>query len=134
MRIGRQFSAPPLREGSQRQYPELPTTGPVPDSMAPLLEWITANLDRPLTVEDMAARSGVSPRTLSRHFAGQIGISPGRWLLNQRLASTRALLEETDLPVETIAQRVGLSSAVNLRRRFHNALNTTPAAYRRSFR
>lgn len=134
MRIGRQFSAPPLREGNQRQYPELPTTGPVPDSLSPLLEWITDNLDRPLTVDEMATRSGVSARTLSRHFAEQLGISPGRWLLNRRLASTRALLEETDLPVETIAQRVGLSSAVNLRRRFHSALNTTPAVYRRSFR
>jgi AraC family transcriptional activator FtrA len=33
-----------------------------------------------------------------------------------------------------IAVRVGLSSAVNLRRRFHHALGTTPAAYRRAFR
>ncbi|MFI6453048.1 GlxA family transcriptional regulator [Streptosporangium amethystogenes] len=134
MRIGRQLSAAPHREGCQRQYPELPTTGPVPDSLAPLLDWITANLDRPLTIEDMAARSGLSPRTLSRHFTDQFGVSPGRWLLDRRIASTRALLEETDLPVETIAQRVGLSSAVNLRRRFHKALHTTPAAYRRSFR
>ncbi|GII86586.1 AraC family transcriptional regulator [Sphaerisporangium siamense] len=134
MRIGRQLSAAPHREGCQRQYPELPTTGPVPDSLAPLLDWITANLDRPLTVEDMATRSGLSCRTFSRHFTDQLGISPGRWLLDRRLARARALLEETDLSVETIAQRVGLSSAVNLRRRFHNALNTTPAAYRRSFR
>ncbi|MCW2912420.1 MAG: HTH-type transcriptional regulator glxA [Actinomycetia bacterium] len=134
MRIGRQLSAAPHREGGQRQYPELPTTGPVPDSLAPLLDWITANLERPLTVEDMAARSGLSRRTLSRHFADQLGLSPGRWLLDRRIANTRALLEETDLPVETIARRVGLSSAVNLRRRFHTALNTTPAAYRRSFR
>jgi AraC family transcriptional activator FtrA len=134
MRIGRQLSAAPHREGGQRQYPELPTTGPVPDSLAPLLDWITANLDRPLTVEDMAARSGLSRRTLSRHFADQLGVSPGRWLLDRRITNTRALLEETDLAVETIAQRVGLSSAVNLRRRFHTALNTTPAAYRRSFR
>ncbi|GAA3193381.1 helix-turn-helix domain-containing protein [Actinocorallia longicatena] len=134
MRIGRQFSAPPHREGCQRQYPELPTAGPVPDSLAPLLDWITANLDRPLTIEDMAARTGMSPRTLSRHFVDQLGISPGRWLLDRRIASTRALLEETDLPIETIAKRVGLSSAVNLRRRFHNALDTTPASYRSSFR
>ncbi|GII60357.1 AraC family transcriptional regulator [Sphaerisporangium krabiense] len=134
MRIGRQLAAAPHREGCQRQYPELPTTGPVPDSLAPLLDWITANLDRPLTIEDMAARSGLSCRTFSRHFADQLGISPGRWLLDRRIARARALLEETDLSVETIAQRVGLSSAVNLRRRFHNTLNTTPAAYRRSFR
>jgi AraC family transcriptional regulator, transcriptional activator FtrA len=55
-------------------------------------------------------------------------------LLAQRIARTRVLLEDTDLPVETIATRVGLSSATNLRRRFHTALRTTPSAYRRAFR
>ncbi|MEV0562770.1 helix-turn-helix domain-containing protein [Dactylosporangium sp. NPDC050588] len=134
MRIGRQFAAAPQREGHQRQFPALPTTGPVPDSLAPLLDWIAANLDRPLTLADMATKSGMSARTLNRHFREQLGISPGRWLLDRRIASTRALLEETDLPVETIAERVGLSSAVNLRRRFRSAVNTTPAAYRRAFR
>jgi AraC family transcriptional activator FtrA len=134
MRIGRQFAAAPFREGDQRLYPALPTTGPVPDSIAPLLDWIAAHLDRPLTLETMATRSGVSPRTLSRYFTEQLGISPGRWLLDRRIASTRAFLEETDLPVETIAKRVGLSSAVNLRRRFRDALHTTPGAYRRAFR
>lgn len=134
MRIGRQLAAGPHREGCQRQYPSLPTTGPMPDSLAPLLEWLLARLPDQVTVEDMAAYSGVSPRTLTRQFADQLGVPPARWLLERRLAATRALLEETDLPVETIATRVGLSSAVNLRRRFHTALRTTPAAYRRSFR
>ncbi|WP_202638783.1 GlxA family transcriptional regulator [Bailinhaonella thermotolerans] len=134
MRIGRQLAAGPHREGCQRQYPPLPTAGPMPDSLAPLLEWLLAHLSDPITVEDMAAFSGVSPRTLTRQFAEQLGVPPARWLLERRLAATRALLEDTDLPVETIATRVGLSSAVNLRRRFHAALRTTPAAYRRSFR
>lgn len=134
MRIGRQLAAGPHREGCQRQYPPLPTTGPMPDSLAPLLEWLLSRLPEQVTVKDMAAYSGVSPRTLTRQFAEQLGVPPARWLLERRLAATRALLEETDLPVETIATRVGLSSAVNLRRRFHTALRTTPAAYRRSFR
>ncbi|MFI0405746.1 GlxA family transcriptional regulator [Actinomadura sp. 3N508] len=134
MRIGRQLAAGPHREGRQRQYPPLPTTGPMPDSLAPLLEWLLSRLDKQITVEDMAAFSGVSPRTLTRQFTGRLGVPPARWLLERRLAATRALLEDTDLPVETIATRVGLSSAVNLRRRFHAALHTTPAAYRSSFR
>ncbi|MFI7466937.1 GlxA family transcriptional regulator [Nonomuraea sp. NPDC049646] len=134
MRIGRQLAAGPHREGCQRQYPPLPTAGPMPDSLAPLLEWLFGRLPDHVTVEDMAAYSGVSTRTLTRQFADQLGVPPARWLLERRLAATRALLEETDLPVETIAARVGLSSAVNLRRRFHTALRTTPAAYRRSFR
>ena len=134
MRIGRQLSTAPPREGCQRQGPAPATLGPAPDSLAPLLDWAIANLDRPLTLRDLANRSGMSARTLNRHFLEQLGLSPGRWLLDQRIAWTRALLEETDLPVETIATRVGLSSAVNLRRRFRNALSTTPAAYRHTFR
>ncbi|MFD3778816.1 GlxA family transcriptional regulator [Streptomyces sp. NPDC058612] len=134
MRIARQLVMPPHREGCQLQYAELPTSGPVPDSLAPLLEWLSGRLDRPVSVAEMAVRSQVSARTLNRRFSEQLGVSPGRWLLDRRIAATRALLEETDLPVETIAHRVGLSSAVNLRRRFHEALRTTPAAYRRAFR
>ncbi|MCU7722859.1 helix-turn-helix domain-containing protein [Actinoplanes sp. KI2] len=134
MRIGRQLSAAPPRRGCQLQGPAPATLGPIPDSLAPLLDWAIANLDQPLTLRDLAGRSGLSARTLNRHFVEQLGISPGRWLLDQRIALTRALLEETDLPVETIAVRVGLSSAVNLRRRFRNALATTPAAYRHTFR
>ncbi|MFH8411270.1 helix-turn-helix domain-containing protein, partial [Streptomyces sp. NPDC018019] len=53
---------------------------------------------------------------------------------SRRVAAARALLEETELPVEAIAARVGLSSAVNLRRRFRSATGTTPGAYRRAFR
>ncbi|WP_326725648.1 helix-turn-helix domain-containing protein [Streptomyces sp. NBC_00243] len=134
MRIARQMVMPPHREGCQLQYAELPTSGPVADSLAPLLEWLAGRLDQPVSVAEMAVRSQVSARTLTRRFTEQLGISPGRWLLDRRIAATRALLEETDLPVETIAHRVGLSSAVNLRRRFHEALRTTPAAYRRAFR
>ncbi|MFC1408764.1 GlxA family transcriptional regulator [Streptacidiphilus sp. N1-12] len=134
MRIARQMVTAPHREGCQLQYAELPTSGPVADSLAPLLEWLGGRLDQPISVAEMALRSQVSPRTLTRRFTEQLGISPGRWLLDRRIAATRALLEETDLPVETIAHRVGLSSAVNLRRRFHEALRTTPAAYRRTFR
>jgi AraC family transcriptional activator FtrA len=134
MRIARQMVMPPHREGCQLQYAELPTSGPVPDSLAPLLDWLAERLDQPVSVAEMALRSQVSTRTLTRRFTDQLGISPARWLLDRRIAATRALLEETDLPVETIAHRVGLSSAVNLRRRFHEALRTTPAAYRRAFR
>jgi AraC family transcriptional activator FtrA len=76
----------------------------------------------------------MSPRTLARRFAEQLGTSPGQWLLAQRITAARTLLEETDLPVETIATRVGLASATNLGRRFAAAMHTTPAAYRRTFR
>ena len=122
---------PPHRDGGQAQYAPPP---PPADALDGLLAWTGTRLGTPLIgVGDMAAHLNVSPRTLARRFADQLGTSPGAWLLARRVAEARALLEETDLPVEAIAARVGLTSAANLRRRFRSQVGTTPGAYRRAF-
>jgi AraC family transcriptional activator FtrA len=131
--IARNMVLPPHREGSQLQYVTQPAPARADESLAPLLEWATSQLDARLTVGRLAERAGLSSRTLARRFTEQLGTSPGQWLLGQRLDATRVLLEQTNLPVEAIATRVGLASAVNLRRRFQAHLGTTPGAYRRTF-
>lgn len=131
--LARYMVMPPHREGGQAQY-AAPLNPRSEGTLSALLEWAGGRLGEPISVDDMAARLGVSARTLARRFAEQLGTSPGRWLLNQRINATRALLEQTSLPVDAIALRVGLGSATNLRRRFHDALRTTPAGYRRAFR
>ncbi|WP_434597994.1 GlxA family transcriptional regulator [Streptomyces sp. A5-4] len=131
--IARSMVLPPHREGSQRQYAARPAPARADVSLAPLLEWANSRLDTRLTLDRLAERAGLSSRTLARRFTEQLGTSPGQWLLGQRLDAARVLLEQTDLPVETIATRAGLASAVNLRRRFRAHLGTTPGAYRRTF-
>ncbi|MBB4888193.1 GlxA family transcriptional regulator [Streptomyces netropsis] len=132
--VARHMVMPPHREGGQLQYSAPPRPAHVDGSLAPVLEWIAGRLGEPLTVEDLAAYVGVSARTLARRFAEQLGASPGQWLLSRRIAAARELLECSDLPLDAVARRVGLSSATNLRRRFLGALGTTPGAYRRAFR
>jgi AraC family transcriptional activator FtrA len=129
--LTRHMVMPPHREGGQAQYAPPPPPG---DALDGLLEWAGARLGTPLSVGDLAAHLSVSPRTLARRFADQLGTSPAAWLLSRRVAAARTLLEETDLPVEAIAARVGLTSAVNLRRRFRAQVGTTPGAYRRASR
>ncbi|MFE1023717.1 GlxA family transcriptional regulator [Streptomyces sp. NPDC058818] len=132
--IARNMVLPPHREGSQRQYAtQPPAPARVDESLAPLLDWATSRLHTRLTLTCLAEHAGLSGRTLARRFAEQLGTSPGQWLLGQRLDAARVLLERTDLPVEVIATRVGLASAVNLRRRFRAHLGTTPGTYRRAF-
>ncbi|MER7398674.1 helix-turn-helix domain-containing protein [Streptomyces sp. NPDC000151] len=132
--IARSMVLPPHREGSQLQYAAEPAAPARADaSLAPVLEWALSRLDGGLSVARLAERAGLSERTLARRFAEQLGVSPGQWLLARRIDAARVLLEETDLAVEAVAARVGLSSAVNLRRRFRAALGTTPGAYRRVF-
>lgn len=132
--VARHMVMPPHREGGQLQYrtsPEIRDTGTA--TLGPLLEWATAHLSSDLSVEVLAGRSHTSARTLSRRFVDQLGVSPGRWILAQRIDAARALLEGTNLTVDTIANRVGLSTATNLRRRFHASVGISPAAYRRTF-
>ena len=129
--IARHMVMPPHRDGGQAQYAPSP---PPADALDGLLEWACTRLGTALSVGDLAAHLSISPRTLARRFADQLDTSPGAWLLTRRVAEARTLLEETDLPVEAIAARVGLTSAVNLRRRFRAQVGTTPSAYRRAFR
>lgn len=135
-RIARNMVMPPHREGGQLQYAAPPGPADFDGTLAPLLEWAVTRIGDPDPVDlaDLADHAGVSVRTLARRFTEQLGTSPGRWLLAQRIALARELLETTDLPLETVARRAGLSSATNLRRRFVSALGTTPGAYRRAFR
>ncbi|MEU7785145.1 helix-turn-helix domain-containing protein [Amycolatopsis sp. NPDC049159] len=129
--VARHMVMPPQREGGQVQFAPPAAS---PDALDGLLDWAADRLGTALSVGDLAARAGVSPRTLARRFTDQLGTSPGAWLLARRVTEARALLENTDLPVESIATRVGLTSAVNLRRRFRDQVGTTPGAYRRAFR
>ncbi|MEE1744859.1 helix-turn-helix domain-containing protein [Streptomyces sp. JV184] len=132
--VARTMVMPPHREGGQLQYAAPPHPRQIDGTLAPLPEWITGRLGEPMTTGTMAAHAGVSTRTLARRFADQLGISPGQWLLAQRIATARDLLESSDLSLDAVARRVGLSSATNLRRRFLGMLGTTPGAYRRAFR
>lgn len=82
---------------------------------------------------ELAKYAGLSTRTITRRFVEQAGISPGQWILNERIDAACVLLEQTELSTEAVARRVGLSSAANMRRRFWDSKHTTPGAYRRAF-
>lgn len=131
--VARHMVMPPRREGDQRQYAVRTTPSAPLGSLADLLDWMNDNLGQPLTLTDLARHAHLSSRTLDRRFRDQLGVSPGKWLLRRRIDAARELLETTDLTVDVIAARAGLSSATNLRRRFTDTLGTTPTAYRRAF-
>ncbi|MEV7128217.1 helix-turn-helix domain-containing protein [Streptomyces sp. NPDC093260] len=91
------------------------------------------HLDRPISLPDLARRAGVSVRTLTRRFTAETGVTPFRWLLQQRLLRARELLETTDLTVDHVARRSGLGSGESLRQHMSRHLGMTPAAYRDAF-
>jgi AraC-like DNA-binding protein len=97
------------------------------------VNWALLHLEEDLTIPHLADHAGVSPRTLTRLWRQETGVSPHQWLLTARINRARELLETTDLQVEQIAVRCGLGSGANMRARFRDALGITPTAYRRTF-
>ncbi|MEO8779404.1 MAG: helix-turn-helix domain-containing protein [Rhodanobacter sp.] len=102
-------------------------------ALAPLLDWIAANANQPLTLQDIAKQAGTSIRTLNRRFKEQTGVTPTQWLLSQRTRHAQSLLEVTDLSIEAVATASGFNSAARLRERFREDFGSTPQHYRRSF-
>jgi transcriptional regulator GlxA family with amidase domain len=129
----RSIVMPPQRDGGQAQF--IVHEAPACDSgtLEPTMRWMRENLDEMLTLQDIAARAGMSVRTLNRRFKDQTGATPLQWLISQRLDRARELLETTALSVEQIASHTGFGSAVGLRQHFVRTLGTPPAAYRRVF-
>jgi transcriptional regulator GlxA family with amidase domain len=133
--VARRVVMPPHRDGGQAQYIEQPV---LPrqrdDAVRQAMAFALARLDEPLGVEQLARHVAVSVRTFARRFKAESGVTPGEWLLEQRLVRARRLLETTDLSVDRIAFQAGFGSVAALRYHFSDRVGTTPAAYRRTFR
>lgn len=132
--IARRMVVPPHREGGQAQYVDRPMPRVTGDSVSGVLSWMERHLDREVTVDELAARAHMSPRTFARRFHQETGTTPYRWLLGQRVLLARELLEGTDATVDSVAVRAGFGNAATLRHHFGQWVGTTPQAYRRAFR
>jgi AraC family transcriptional activator FtrA len=133
--LARQMVVAPQRAGDQAQFIErpLPPIDPT-DMFADTIAWVREHLDEPVTVETLAVRSAMSPRTFARRFQAETGTTPYQWLLQQRVYHAQRLLEVTDLSIESVAQHSGLCTAANLRKHFSRMVHTSPQAYRLTFK
>lgn len=133
-KIARRMVMPPHRDGGQAQFIERPLPKAPCDTVGEVLAWMEAHLDQEVTVEQLAARAHMAPRTFARRFQQETGTTPYRWILRQRVLLAQELLEGTDETMDAIAWRTGFGTAAALRHQFVRALGTTPNAYRRAFR
>ena len=132
--IARRMVVAPHRSGGQAQFIDQPI--PVTRDMVlqATQHWALERLAEPLTVEAMARQANTSARHFTRRFHAEFGITPLRWLLQERVRLAQRILEQTDLSIQRIAERTGFGSAVSLRRHFAEVVGTTPLGYRQTFR
>lgn len=131
--VARRLVMPPHRSGGQAQFIERPVPADRGHRLAGVLEQVRADLRAAWPVERMAEAAAMSPRTFLRRFTEATGQSPGDWLIAERVAEARRLLEASALSVERIADEAGFGSVQALRHHFQARLGLAPRDYRRSF-
>jgi transcriptional regulator GlxA family with amidase domain len=119
------------RPGFQSQFSEdLVAQVSATDPFGPVVTWLRSNLRAPLDVGRLAARAGMSVRSLHRHCAESLGTTPRKLIEKLRVERARTLLQTTRLGTKTIAARCGFGTAPRMARAFERALGVAPAAYR----
>lgn len=132
--VARRLVISPHRGGGQAQYIETPVPEPAEDGrIAAGMAWALENLDRPIALDELAAQSMMSRRSYLRQFAKATGTTPIKWLTEQRIQASLALLESSEFSIEQIAVRVGFESPATYRHHFVRQMHTTPSDYRSAF-
>ncbi|MNN75688.1 Arabinose operon regulatory protein [compost metagenome] len=85
-----------------------------------------------LSLNQIADELDMSPIYISRLYKQQTLTSIVDVILEVRMREVCSLLENTDLPVTTIAERCGFTSSSYLHRMFKRSFGTTPTDYRGS--
>ena len=89
-------------------------------------QFMEANFDKPLTVEDYAYLTGRSESTFRRDFKARFGTTPRRWIIRQRLEKAYQLLSTTNWDVTQVALEVGYDNVSHFISAFKKQYQRTP--------
>ena len=135
MKVAQRLIVYMRREGGQSQYSPYLAATPKEDTLvSKVWKYVSDHISHALTIEEIADAVGVSRRTFSRAFAKHANISPSVFVDQVRIDYARKLLENSDVPMKTVAFQSGFHSATQMRMTFSRQMNTTPKLYRESIR
>ena len=92
--------------------------------------WMAEHMAEDFSLDQLAARAGVSKFYFTRLFKNAMGVSPSRYLLTLRMDEARRLLRETKRSVVEIALDVGFANPSHFARFFRRETGLSPSDYR----
>ena len=101
-----------------------------------LVDWMLADLQRPITLTELEARSGYARRTLQKQFQQRFGMGPIQWVRRQRLLQARQMIETSGgkLKLGAIAQACGYHNPASFSRDFHEVFGVRASELTRQAR
>ena len=90
--------------------------------------YLTENLGRNVTLDELSSVCGVSPYHFLREFRKRLGLPPHAYLLQQRLNAAKRLLAR-GTPIAHVAAEVGFADQSHFSRKFKSCVGATPRQY-----
>jgi transcriptional regulator GlxA family with amidase domain len=94
-------------------------------------DWLVEEPGKACSLETLAARAGMSTRTLTRRFREATGTTIKSYSTSLRLEQARSLLQNSSLTIDEVAERCGFSDPRQLRRLWKNVYGIPPSAVRK---
>jgi transcriptional regulator GlxA family with amidase domain len=95
------------------------------------LKFLHANPEKKWNVEDLAQQVGVSRSAFARRFTELLGESPIHYLTGWRMQLAKGLLQNPQLSLALVAEKIGYDSDVTFNRAFHRHVGVAPAQWRK---
>lgn len=122
------------RAGGQSQFsPYLTPYAEASSPIAQVQQYVLGHLDEDLSVDVLATVARMSKRNFARIFVRDTNVTPAEFVESARIDAARVMLENSALPLKTVAFRCGMRDADHLRVAFRRKLGTTPQQYRSHF-
>lgn len=94
------------------------------------IEYIHTNLNRDLSLVELASVVNISPTYFASLFKQAIGVSPHQYVIQERVERAKLMLSKTDLAITDIALQLGFSSQSHLTQKFKRLTGVTPKQVR----
>lgn len=108
-------------------FEETPLVMPAPIAQA--IAYMEAHLAEPLTIREIASRTGWSHEHFSRLFAAHVGMTPRRALVERRLRRAEQLMLGGDMTVKQIAYEVGFGDEHHFSKMYKSVRGFTASDY-----
>jgi AraC family transcriptional regulator, glycine betaine-responsive activator len=129
--ISEQFIVDRVRNDRDRQYvPLRAQIGVSHDTLIRVAQLMEQNIEKPLSLDEIAAATELSRRQIERLFKRHLNCVPKRYYLQMRLRRARELLLQTSMPIIDITTACGFQSPPHFSRCYRAQFGCPPSAER----
>jgi len=130
--ITEQFMCDRIRDKHDRQrVPLTQRIGTNQPKLAEAVSLMEANIEEPMTLDELSHHVGLSRRQLERLYQRYLQCVPTRYYLELRLERARQLLLQTSMPIVDIALACGFISAPHFSKCYRDTFGLPPRDERR---